>query len=284
MKDYVYSGERHHTIDAMVYTCGYEECAPGHSYGPAVRSGFLVHHVLYGHGVYRVSNGKTEGKVVQKTSWTTYELGPGDSFLIKPDELIYYEALRNDPWAYTWIGFKGHMAADYLRRSSVWETPVFSYRIDDEVGTCHQKMYDASQLPRNRDIAMTSVLYEFLYALCERFPAERKGHEDREARYIDTVLGIIDNNYASPLTVEELADAAGIDRSHLYRLFKQRTGLSIKDYLIQLRMDRARELLRQTDLTMGAVARSVGYNDALYFSRLFKKRIGVAPTAYRRQH
>lgn len=268
MRDYVYSGERHHTIDAMVYTCGYEECVPGHSYGPAVRSGYLIHHVLYGRGTYRVGE-------------RTYELGPEDSFLIKPDELVYYEASRGEPWAYTWIGFKGHMVSEYLRRSSVYENPVFRYRIDDEVGSCHQKMYDASQLPHNRDIAMTAVLHEFLFALCERFPAKQPSPEERSARYVDAVLGIIENNYSSSLTIEQLAREEGIDRSHLYRLFKQRTGLSVKDYLIRLRMDRACELLRSTDLTMGAIARSVGYDDALYFSRLFKRKMGMAPSAYR---
>lgn len=268
MRDYVYSGERHHTIDAMVYTCGYEECAPGHAYGPAVRSGYLVHHVLYGTGRFAVGG-------------RTYELGPDDSFLIKPDEPIYYEASREDPWAYTWIGFKGHMVGDYLRRSSVWDVPVFSCRIDDEVGSCYQRMYDASQLESNRDLAMTSVLYEFLFALCERLPARHEDHEEREVRYIDTILGIIENNYASHLTVESLAEEVGIDRSHLFRLFKRRCGMSLKDYLIRTRMDRARDLLRRTDLPVGTVARSVGYADALYFSRLFRRRCGMSPTEFR---
>ena len=56
LKDYIFSNDFSKNLDAMIYTCGYEKCSPAHSYGPAVRSGYLIHYILGGKGIY-----KTEG-------------------------------------------------------------------------------------------------------------------------------------------------------------------------------------------------------------------------------
>ena len=79
LHDYIFSNDFSKNLDAMIYTCGYEKCSPAHSYGPAVRSGYLIHYILGGKGIY-----KTEGHL--------YHLSEGDAFLIRPNTLIYYEA------------------------------------------------------------------------------------------------------------------------------------------------------------------------------------------------
>ncbi|HJB27421.1 MAG TPA: AraC family ligand binding domain-containing protein, partial [Candidatus Blautia faecavium] len=84
MKDYIFSNDFSKNLDAMIYTCGYETCAPSHSYGPIVRSGYLIHYILGGKGIY-----KTDGKI--------YSLSEGDAFLIRPNTLIYYEADKYHP-------------------------------------------------------------------------------------------------------------------------------------------------------------------------------------------
>ena len=114
MKDFIFSNDFFFFLDAFVYTCGYETCKPSHSYGPVLRSGYLIHYILSGNGYYKVS---------QKT----YRLGKGDAFLICPDELIYYEAAKKNTWTYTWIGFQGVKIRQYLERTSLLEKPVFHY-------------------------------------------------------------------------------------------------------------------------------------------------------------
>nr|WP_325240264.1 AraC family ligand binding domain-containing protein [uncultured Oscillibacter sp.] len=79
MKDYIFSNDFTKNIDAMIYTCGYENCEPGHSYGPLLRNGYMVHYILSGKGVYQCRG-------------RTFHLGEGEAFLICPGELIYYLA------------------------------------------------------------------------------------------------------------------------------------------------------------------------------------------------
>ena len=138
MKDYIFSNDFTRNIDAMIYTCGYENCVPGHSYGPVMRNGYLIHYVLSGFGIY-----KARGKL--------FHLKAGDAFLICPEELIYYEADMKQPWSYTWIGIQGIKVKSYLERTSLLENLVFHYGQDDQMRLCHEKMFEADKMGENKD-------------------------------------------------------------------------------------------------------------------------------------
>ena len=271
MKDFIFSNDFFRNLDAFVYTCGYETCRPGHSYGPALRSGYLIHSILEGSGYYQ-------------TRGHTYRLGRGDAFLICPDELIYYEADRKEPWTYTWIGFQGVKIREYLERTSLLTEPVFHYGQDDRIRLCHEKMFEANQLPSNRDLIMNSILYEYLFLLARKFPKEQVSPRERQAVYVEEALRYLEARYGQELSIRSLADELGLDRSYLHRIFKTATGSSLQEYLLDLRIRKACDLLRQTDLPVSVIALSVSYEDTLYFSRLFKRKKGLSPTQYRKLH
>ena len=86
---------------------------------------------------------------------------------------------------------------------------------------------------------------------------------------------------AEPITVADLAASVSLSTSHFSALFKKRTGQPVLRYLTMLRMARARELLRVTNWTVATVAAEVGYPDAFYFARQFKKVHGVSPREHR---
>lgn len=269
MKDYIFSNDFSRNLDAMIYTCGYETCKPSHSYGPVVRSGYLIHYILDGKGIY-----KTGGRI--------YQLSGGDAFLIRPNTLIYYEADRYHPWTYTWIGFQGLKMDEYFKRTSLLETPCFHYDRDDRVRLCHEKMFEAYNLPENRDLMMNSILYEYLYLLASKFPRKSIPPREKKISYVEEALRYIEANYAHSVNIQVIADHLNIERTYLYRLFKDITGVSPQEYLLDYRIRRACSLLKETDLPVSDIARSVGYGDALYFSRLFKQKKGSPPSQYRK--
>ncbi len=269
MKDYIFSNDFSRNLDAMIYTCGYETCKPSHSYGPVVRSGYLIHYILGGKGIY-----KTDGRI--------YQLSEGDAFLIRPNTLIYYEADRYHPWTYTWIGFQGLKMDEYFKRTSLLETPCFHYDRDDRVRLCHEKMFEAYNLPENRDLMMNSILYEYLYLLASKFPRKSIPPKEKKISYVEEALRYIEANYAHSVNIQVIADHLNIERTYLYRLFKDITGVSPQEYLLDYRIRRACSLLKETDLPVSDIARSVGYGDALYFSRLFKQKKGSPPSEYRK--
>ena len=271
MLDYNFSNDFYKNIDAMIYTCGYENCAPGHSYGPIMRKGYLIHYVLKGTGIY-----KARGKL--------FRLQEGDAFLICPDELIYYEADQNTPWTYTWIGMQGIKIKGYLERTSLFDSLVVSLGQDEQLRRCHEKMSEADKLTQNRDLIMNSILYEYLFLLASKFPREQLSPREKQISYVEEVLKYMESNYAQSISIQSLADSLGLNRSYLHRLFKSATGSSLQEYLLELRIQKACTLLQETDLAVSIISLSVGYEDTLYFSRLFRKKKGVSPSLYRENH
>jgi AraC-type DNA-binding domain-containing proteins len=107
----------------------------------------------------------------------------------------------------------------------------------------------------------------------------------RPADYAELAKEYIANNYwQTTITVSDIASAVRIERSYLFRLFKDATGLSVSAYLASYRIRRACELLRTSGLTVKSVAYSVGYQDQLHFSRVFKKATSHTPTEYAMLH
>ena len=101
---------------------------------------------------------------------------------------------------------------------------------------------------------------------------------------IERTIDYMVTHYKQRLTLRQLAHIAGLSSSHYSRLFKKYTGYSPIDYVTHLRMDRAKELLMLSDYKLRAVARSVGYQDEFYFSRIFKKVVGMSPSHSANEH
>ena len=100
--------------------CGYSICQPRHSFGPAVRPGYILHFILSGRGSYQVGD-------------CHYELKAGEGFLIEPDVMTYYEADAEEPWSYLWIGFQGTRADEMLNQLALSHGKL-TFRADADCG------------------------------------------------------------------------------------------------------------------------------------------------------
>ena len=105
----------------------------------------------------------------------------------------------------------------------------------------------------------------------------------RDTETVRSAVQFIEQRYSYAISVEDVADYVGVSRSTLFRVFTRQMGLSPKEYLDNYRIDKARFLLRHSELTIGAIAVSVGYDNGLYFSKAFKKITGRTPSSYRQE-
>ena len=89
------------------------------------------------------------------------------------------------------------------------------------------------------------------------------------------------NNFSSDITIEEVSKYLSVDRRYLYKLFKKHSGVSPKQYLNNIRIARATELLANSEMSVTEIAELTGYKDSLQFSTFFKKQTGISPRKYR---
>ena len=98
---------------------------------------------------------------------------------------------------------------------------------------------------------------------------------------MELVLSHINIYYNHPVDIRKYADMCGVGEDHFIRIFKAYTGLTPYHYQLKIRMDRAKELLESTSITISECCEAVGFHDAAYFSRIFKKMTGHSPSYYK---
>lgn len=257
-------------VDLYLCYCGIEECDPAHHYGPIERSEFLLHYILDGKGTYTV-----DGK--------TWHLGKHQLFLICPDTTTYYEADKDEPWTYLWIGFNGLKAKSYLSYANLDENSLIGeYHESQTLVTYLQSMLDSSKLTYENELKREGYLFLFLSALVGSHGKSASSSYDYSYRiYVEHAIEFIEHNLAKNIKVSDLADYIGINRSYLTFCFQKAVSMSPQQYLIQYRIDTAKRLLKSTTLSIGAIAAQVGYEDALAFSKIFRQVCGTNPKAYR---
>lgn len=230
---------------------GSEQCRSGHRFGPYIREYFLLHFCLSGKGTFEIG-----GK--------TYPVTGGEIFIIPPEVVTTYEADAKDPWHYVWVGFTGG-CSERLRELP----PVVSYEADT-----FRRMLSVSEERVSNPEIYASYIHEIFYTLF--------GEKKRPTDVCRRVRDEIHLNYMKPITVETLSHDAGLDRRYLSRIFKERYGVALKEYLIGVRMRRAGELLLK-GYSVSESAYMVGYADAFNFSKMFRKTVGCSPSEYRKK-
>ena len=127
-------------------------------------------------------------------------------------------------------------------------------------------------------LRVRTTFYQFVQELLAQM--EEQGVRPVKPDLTEQAARYLRERYREPITLASLAAALDCNPRQLLRAFKSRQRTSPIDYLIRIRLDRAKELLLDTDFTLREIAEAVGYSDSYYFSRMFKKIEGVAPTVF----
>ena len=106
---------------------------------------------------------------------------------------------------------------------------------------------------------------------------------NRYSAAVAEILQYMEQNYASPITLDALSGLVHLNRSYVSHLFKKETGSNLYDYLLRMRLEKAKELLVTSPDSVQQIGCRVGISDSAYFSRLFKKQVGISPAEFRRR-
>jgi AraC-like DNA-binding protein len=199
-------------------------------------------------------------------------LTAGDAYLILPWESQRYVYKKSDPSLYYWLHFSGSRMPEILAHLSLRQG---KYSLAESKGEAQEILGRMVSTVSNEWEGSDEYLAGQFYSLLSLLCSPRRRHEP----FAKAVRLLKDP--ASRVSVAELAGMYQMSEEHFIRQFKAYIGQTPLGYRTSARMETARSLLLGTDLSVTDIACALGYDDPLYFSRVFKKSTGLSPRAYR---
>lgn len=284
---YMLATERDALWGLTVSTVGYEEIAPGDDYPTRGHADGYYFDLKKG----RVLNEYqllylTEGEgIFESTNQRLIRIKEGDLFLLFPGEWHTYHPLPSRGWKSYWIGFKGRNVDDRVRAGFLSPTkPIYHVGFSSDL----VHLYDEAMKTAREEAAysqqtlagIVNHLVGLMYSL------ERNRVLNKDLGHVDMVNRArlrIRESLESDLTIQQVAEEMGISYSNFRKLFKEFTGIAPAMYQQELRLQRAKEMLSTTDMSIKEIAYRLNFESPDYFSSKFRMKTGRKPSDFRQE-
>ena len=212
-----------------------------------------------------------------------FRLAPGDLVVVNPGTLHEERSDAKAPLRLIFLAIRdfavpglpaGCLSQEQYRVLSCGE---YRYKMDIYLRELLQETSSQIEFYQEISQGLVSALLVLVMRLI-RINPEDEAALSQECQKIKEYL---DQNFTSPITLDSLSETVYISKHYLSHLFKEQTGVSPIKYLTSKRMEKACELLSETELPVSEVSKAVGYENPLYFSQVFKRIYGISPVKYR---
>ncbi|MDR2201751.1 MAG: helix-turn-helix domain-containing protein [Clostridiales bacterium] len=261
-------------FDVIPQIIGYERCSPSkQTVHVKNRVHNVLHFVLSGKGYYHINGQK-------------YEIGENELFFYPSMSTAHYAPDPQNPWEYIWIEFSG-IAGDSLCKSAGFNDGAPTYAPRDAAALRQEFtgfVRDTLTPDAGNALMLTARLLKvFGLLLIERNEPKIKSSHSSQHELIASVNAYIAHNlHDGDISLESLSRRFLINPTYLDRLFKTFTGAPLIRTLINLRMQKAMLLLRDSSFSIKEIAEMVGYGDPFYFSNKFKEHFDISPSRVRK--
>lgn len=267
---YVKRSERESLVQPELIYTGLLEDAP---------NWFNIQHSHYFCEILYVAGGAGEAILEGKK----FRLAPGDLVVVNPGTLHEERSDAKAPLRLIFLAIRDFavpgLPAGCLSQEKYRVLSCGEYRYKMDIYLRELLQETSSQIEFYQEISqgLVSALLVLVMRLI-RINPEDEAALSQECQKIKEYL---DQNFTSPITLDSLSETVYISKHYLSHLFKEQTGVSPIKYLTSKRMEKACELLSETELPVSEVSKAVGYENPLYFSQVFKRIYGISPVKYR---
>jgi AraC-like DNA-binding protein len=230
---------------------------------------YQINYITEGGGVLENKNGK-------------YIVKPGTIMITKKGEWHRYRPIQKTGWVENYIGFSGDLAGHYTDKSMVqYGQPIIHCGIREELIDTYYKIFDLVQKedPGFQQIASGLVVKLLGYLIS--FEKQRNFSGKQIETIIQKARFLMRENITDEIDLNQFAENNNIGYSYFRKMFKLYTGISPHQYHLELRIMRAKEMILATDKTLKEICFELGFESPHYFSRYFKKKVGVNPNNLR---
>ena len=280
------ASERDQLWGLTITTIGYEEIGPNDPYPTRGHADGYYFDLAKGRTLpeYQLLY-ITEGKgIFHSRTVPEASLKEGDFFMLFPDEWHIYHPMGPSGWKKFWIGFRGRNVDDRVRAGFLSPTkPIYHVGFHDSIVRLYRSAFNAAMAEeayaQQLMAGIVNHLIGLMYALERNMELKNRnqGHFD----LINKARLRIREELESPLTIQQVADDLGMSYSNFRKLFKEYTGLSPATYQQDLRLQRAKELLTTTNMSIKEIAYQLNFDSPDYFSAKFKIKTGRKPSDLR---
>ncbi|MEZ5570931.1 MAG: helix-turn-helix domain-containing protein [Halioglobus sp.] len=212
-----------------------------------------------------------------------FELTPGNVVLVEPGTLVDFSGSEKTSWNFYWVVFQ---CVDSWRSYLQWPLagpgvrqleipPDAAAAIAVTLSQLYQNYIDVGALKPQLD---HNLLEQLLLRCGNLLPRESNRELDSRIR---AARAYIDTHYAKDITLADIAASSNLSPSRLSSLFRSETGSSVMAYRNELRLVKAAQLLLHSNLRIAEIGNRVGYSEQAFFSRIFRKHLGMSPRQYR---
>ena len=268
-----YSSERTSNDFLELNSCGIQNLKERDYYTKRV-NGRVDYHILY---IYH-------GKCTIEDGDNILTASSGDIVLFKPKEPQIYSFKATDKSISCYVHFSGEKCDEYLKKIGIFNSKITHIGTSKKIRNIFSALQFEFLYPKEFSNELSrGLMLELLFAIGrERLNAERNkvSYDSR----IDEIQKEIIRNPSEWKSVSYYADKCNLSVSRFQHIFKEQTGISITEYISNIRIRHCSELLLETDLSISEIADFMKYNSATYFIREFKKQIGQTPGEYRQKY
>ncbi len=207
----------------------------------------------------------------------------GNIVIYKPGDIQHYTYFyENTPEVY-WIHFTGFGAEELLQKTFLSNNSVCYIGLSNTCIDLYKKIIRELQLKKNLfTISVNAAFMELLSQFGRRFTETDHSIGRKKDENIQKVIECMHTNYNLKWSINDFARQCNLSVYRFIHNFKDYTGMSPIEYLTKIKVDKARELLLDSSLNVSEISEVLGYDNSLYFSRVFRKLTGLSPSAYRK--
>ena len=207
----------------------------------------------------------------------------GQALLYKPFEKQYYHSLDTCDVEFYWAHFTGSECENILRSFGFWDENVFYVGMSDKFPLLYKWAIKELQLKRLGYIELATGYFMQILSLMSRNYLQ-SADDTSESHIAEKAMIYFHRHFNEDISIDDFAKSLNITPCWFRKCFKNRTGVSPKQFINDIRLAYARELLLTSDIKINEIAEQAGYENAYYFSRIFTKNTGVSPMQFRKNN
>lgn len=211
------------------------------------------------------------------------KINAGDYFFL-PRNIPHTYYPDGELWDVRWVAFEGSVCDEILERFGM-TVPIVIAAPEE---TTMEKTFDRMVISQENDSlycdhTCSGLVYDYLIEFHRLMDANADRAKSRQISMLLPVLRFMHDNFRSDISMTQLSNIMGVTPQHFCRVFRKTMNVSPNEFLTRIRLDEAKRLLNEKDVSVSEVAVRSGFRDAGYFSTVFRKHEGISPVQYKKR-